>query len=176
MRKITWLAGAILLLSVSAAAQETPQAEVSAGYSFFRISESGSSSNFNGGSGSIAFNVNHWLGVVGDVGAYHNSDFGVSSNVYTYQFGPRISFRGSGRVTPFAQVLVGGAHLTASAGGSSGSINSFAMSAGGGVDFRANEYMAIRAIQAEYVFTHFAGVRQNNARISAGVVFRFGRK
>jgi outer membrane immunogenic protein len=176
MRKIGWLTLGALLLAMPAVAQDTPQAELSAGYSFLRISESGSSSNFHGGSASIAGNVNNWFGVVFDAGGYHTNESGVSGHVFSYMFGPRISYRSSSRLTPFGQVLLGGARATASGGGASGSLNSFAAGVGGGLDVKATERIAIRVVQAEYIFTHFAGVRQNNARVSAGVVFRFGRR
>ncbi|MGA8767592.1 MAG: hypothetical protein WB559_11270, partial [Candidatus Acidiferrales bacterium] len=55
----------------------------------------------------------------------------------------------------------------------SGSENAFAMTAGGGVDWNATTHIGIRLIQAEYLMTRFASETQNNARISAGVVFRF---
>jgi opacity protein-like surface antigen len=48
------------------------------------------------------------------------------------------------------------------------------MSLGGGADYRVNEHIAVRVIQVEYLYTHFGGARQNNARIEAGIVFRFG--
>ena len=47
------------------------------------------------------------------------------------------------------------------------------MTAGGGVDWNATTHIGIRLIQAEYLMTRFASETQNNARISAGVVFRF---
>jgi len=44
----------------------------------------------------------------------------------------------------------------------------------GGADYKFSRNITIRFIQADYLFTHFAGVKQNNARIQAGVVYRFG--
>jgi len=77
----------------------------------------------NGGSASVAFNVNRYLGLVADFGAYTNSQIRftgaytstvnvTNSNVavLTYLFGPRYSFRKYDRITPFAQVLFGGVH------------------------------------------------------------------
>jgi len=77
----------------------------------------------NGGSASIAFNINRYLGLVGDFGAYTNSEIrftGASTSTVdvdnanvaalTYLFGPRLSFRKYNRITPFAQVLFGGVH------------------------------------------------------------------
>lgn len=183
MRKIYWVSGLILLAALSALAQspagsrgglsrgDVPSAELSLGYSFLRASDGGSV-NFHGGSASIAGNLNRWFGIVGDFGGYRPSESGISASVFSYVFGPPISYRDNERITPFAQVLVGGARISAIGA----SLNSFAAVAGGGIDIKADEHIAIRLVQAEYVFTHFAGVKQNNVRLSAGVVFRFGRK
>ena len=183
MRKVYWTPGLILLVALSALAQsparshgrlspgEVPNAELSLGYSFLRASDGGSV-NFHGGSASIAGNFNRWFGIVGDFGGYRASEVVISANVFSYLFGPRISYRDNDRITPFAQVLVGGARISASGA----SLNSFALAAGGGIDIKAAEHIAIRLVQAEYVYTRFSGVKQNNVRLSAGVVFRFGRK
>jgi hypothetical protein len=36
------------------------------------------------------------------------------------------------------------------------------------------EHLAWRVIQVEYLYTHFGGTRQHNARIESGVVYRWG--
>ena len=51
--------------------------------------------------------------------------------------------------------------------------NAFAMALGGGLDYNATSHIGIRLVQAEYLMTRFASETQNNARISAGVVFRW---
>jgi hypothetical protein len=48
------------------------------------------------------------------------------------------------------------------------------MALGGGADYKLAGPFAIRLIQVEYLYTHFGGVRQNNARIEAGIVYRWG--
>src|SRR4029077_16074190 len=72
--------------------------------------------------------ANRWLGITGDFGAYYASPFGVSANAYRFLVGPLFSY------ASFAQVLLGGAHLTADASGISASTSGFAWSAGGGID------------------------------------------
>ncbi len=165
MRRVLWTLGVLplLLLAVSALrAQETPKAELFAGYSYLRAE----GLNFNGGSGSIAGNVTPWLGLVFDFGGVTRS----GATVYTYMAGPKLSYR-KDKFTVFAQTLFGGAHVT-----NSGSDNSFAMTAGGGLDVNVHHNIAIRLVQAEYLMTRFASTTQNNARISAGIVFRFGER
>jgi outer membrane immunogenic protein len=176
MRKSFWV---LALLAVIAfvlpvkAQQEIPKADVYVGYDFARVNAAGSSFNFNGGSGQFAYNVNNWLGAVGDLGGYYTSN-GFHAGIISYLFGPRVNLRGHGRVTPFAQVLLGGARSI-----DISSQNTFAMTVGGGVDFQVSEHFAIRPAQAEYFLTKFtdgASNRQNNFRYSAGVVFRFGKR
>jgi hypothetical protein len=57
------------------------------------------------------------------------------------------------------------------------------MSLGGGFDFRWSRRLSIRPIQADYLLTHFnefetfqlntSNSRQNNVRLSTGLVFHF---
>ncbi len=179
MRKLLILLGLIVLIAGSACAQNYPKAEVSGDYMYIRVNPGGGASgqNCHGVGGNVAGNLNDWFGVVGDFGGCRVTGLpsGVSSHAYTYLFGPRVSYRNTSPLTPFAQLLFGGERATRSVSGvGSGSNNAFAMSLGGGADYSVNEHIAIRVIQVEYLYTHFGGARQNNARIEAGIVFRFG--
>lgn len=171
MRKLSWLLGLLVLLGVSALAQdETPTAELFAGYSYLHQSAGGLGLNANGGSASFAINPNRWLGFVADFGGYHGSVNSVGVTDVTYLFGPRFSYRSKSPVTPFAQVLLGGVHQSAGAFGVSGSQNGFAMTVGGGLDLKADSHWSWRMVQAEYLYTSLNN-QQNNARISTGVVY-----
>jgi opacity protein-like surface antigen len=184
----------------------TPRVEVFLGYSYLRAVPSPAAGNrlgwLNGGSASIAFNLNRYLGIVGDFGGLDDTQLllsGAGANptttvdssgtVFTYLFGPRLSFRGHDRVTPFGQVLFGGIHASEAtlSSGCTGtgctllpSESKFAMTAGGGLDVKVNHHLAIRVIQAEYLMTNFedrttgASATQNDMRLSSGIVFRFG--
>jgi Outer membrane protein beta-barrel domain len=173
MRKFKGFALVAFLFGVTCRAQDTPRAEASAGYSYFRQGGSGGI-NSNGGSFSLAGNVNNWLGVVGDWGIYHATPLGVSLNTATFLFGPRVSYRSSDRVTPFAQVLFGGGHLSAGAFGASASTTGFAFSAGGGIDLGVSKHIAFRP-QFDYIGIRSGTDTLNSFRGSFGVVFRFGR-
>src|SRR5574337_84995 len=161
MRKVGCLIGLVFLVSLTAAAQNAQKAEVFLGYSYVRArpSTSGASGiNFHGGSGSLAYNATSSLGIVADFGGYRAGNIqgsGVDANVFTYLFGPRLSYRAYDRVTPFAQVLFGGARGSASFLGSSTSQNSFAMAAGGGLDVGVTRRVAARLVQVEYLLTRF---------------------
>ncbi len=185
--KLKLLVSVLAVLSLFGAtvrAQETSKVDVFAGYSYFRLNPStagASSFSLNGGSASIAYNANNWLSGVADFGAYRNGNIlgtGADGTLSTYLFGPRVSYRHFGRVTPFGEVLFGVAHASASIAGTSGSNNAFSMSVGGGFDYKLSQHFAIRPVKVDYLLTRFpetgtSNQTQNNLRVSTGIVFRF---
>jgi opacity protein-like surface antigen len=181
-----------------------PKAELFLGYSYIRgvptLSPGNRMDYLNGGSTSIAFNLNRTLGLVGDFGGYDASELQLtgaganparvadaSGTAYTFMAGPRLSFRHD-RITPFVQVLFGGVHASqVTLSNCTGALctplaseNAFAMTAGGGLDLKIHRHLAIRIVQAEYLMTRFGdpttGIResQNDIRLSSGLVFGFG--
>jgi hypothetical protein len=177
--KLSWLLVGILILAGSTYAQETPQAEVSASYSYLRIGGSGGT-NQNGGSFSFAYNLDSWIGLVGDVGIYHSTVSvggvsGIGINTTTFVFGPRLSARTDSKFTPFAQILLGGAHLSAGFNGGTASTNGFAVAGGAGLDVKVAPRVALRP-QLEYVGLRNNGGQSNAIRISFGVVFQLGSR
>jgi outer membrane immunogenic protein len=81
------------------------------------------------------------------------------------------------KVAPFAQILFGGVRTTDGIARSTGTENNFAITAGGGIDFKVSKHVSVRPVQADYFLTKMPdglNNRQNNFRFSAGVVFRFG--
>ncbi|HYL84710.1 MAG TPA: outer membrane beta-barrel protein [Candidatus Angelobacter sp.] len=166
MRKLILLGLALACFAASSRAQSI---DASVSYSYFRLGGSGGI-NQNGVSGSVAYNPNRWLGIVGDLGGYHASPGGVSLNTYTFLFGPRLTFRNPTKINPFAQALIGGSRLTAGSGG--GSTNQFAYSVGGGVDIGFLPHLALRP-QVDYVGLNTSGSRTNCTRISVGFVVHF---
>src|SRR5437667_5831235 len=166
MRRLLLLSFGLFLFALPSRAQSV---DASVGYSYFRLGGSGGI-NQNGVSGSVAYNPNRWLGIVGDFGGYHASPFGVSLNTYTYLFGPRLTLRNPSKINPFAQVLLGGSRITAGSGG--GSANQFAYSIGGGVDIGVLPHLAFRP-QVDYIGLETSGSRTNCTRVSAGFVVHF---
>jgi outer membrane protein OmpA-like peptidoglycan-associated protein len=182
----------------------TPKIDLFLGYSYLQSVPKLTDGNrlvwMNGGSTSIAFNLNRHLGLVADVGDYTNSEIrfqgaykttvdvdDADGGVISYLFGPRLSFRNHRRITPFAQALFGGAHageVKLSNCASNCTLlpaeNTFAMTGGGGLDIRIHRHFAIRLIQAEYLMTRFKDYStgdtssQNDMRLSSGILFRFG--
>jgi Outer membrane protein beta-barrel domain len=166
MKKLLLLGLGLVCFAIPSRAQS---ADASLSYSYFHLGGS-TGIDQNGVSGSLAYNPNRWLGVVGDFGGYHASPGGVSLNTYTFLFGPRLTFRNPTKVNPFAQVLFGGAHFTSGSGGPS--TTDFAYSAGGGVDVGLLPHLALRP-QVEYVGVRAAGTTTNCARVSVGFVVHF---
>jgi hypothetical protein len=182
-----------------------PKVELFMGYTYLRAVPSPAAGNrmvwLNGGSTSVAFNLNRYLGLVGDFGGFNETRLLFTTGnppaalgtyqavddgtVFTYLGGPRLSFRNHDRITPFAQVLFGGIHaseesLCPTCTASLPAENSFALTAGGGLDLRLHHRLALRIIQAEYMMTRFENLStgstqaQNDIRLSTGLVFRFG--
>jgi outer membrane protein OmpA-like peptidoglycan-associated protein len=182
-----------------------PRVELFLGYSYLRgvptLSPGNRMDFLNGGSASIAFNLNRYLGLVGDFGGFDASELqltgaganparvsNASGTAFTYMAGPRLSFRKYDRITPFAQVLFGGIHASqVTLSGCAGALctplpteNSFALTAGGGIDLRVHRHIDLRLVQAEYLMTNFANLStgkrdtQNDIRLSSGLVFGFG--
>ena len=181
MFKSVWPICLLLVLSISAAAQDSPKVEVFGGYSYVHSSFAGTGLNFNGGSGSLAVNIAPTIGIVGDFGVYHNNTSGVSTNNFTYLFGPKFAYRGNERVTPYFHILLGGVHASSSFSTPSSSVsessNAFALAIGGGLDAKVAPHIAIRVAQIDYLLTKLPDDkddRQNNVRVSAGIVFRWG--
>ena len=183
MRKFFVLFGLVLLAATSAKAQEGPNFEVSGDYQFIRMypGNGAPANNCQGFGGNAAVGVNNWLGVVGDFGFCKvtglPSTGGVWAHNINYLFGPRVSFRNYGRMTPYVQFLLGGDRASAGATGfPTASSNAFAFSIGGGADVRLTPHVSFRAIQFEYLNTHFNNANQKNLRIETGLVYRFGGK
>ena len=133
----------------------------------------------NGGSGYVEYNLNSMVGLVGDFGGYANTRQGLDDRLLTYMFGPRFNWRHA-RLTPYVQFLFGGAYLWSGANYGT-TKNSFATAAGGGLDYRLTDHIALKPIQVEYVMTQINstagfGSHQNDIRYSAGVVLRLGSK
>jgi opacity protein-like surface antigen len=142
------------------------KAEAFVGYSYVDFNAAGTTTNLNGGVGSVAYNFTKHIGAVGEVAGYDVSA-GSGGSAITYLFGPKVSMH-VGKFVPFGQVLFGGIH--ASGGGSS--TDSFAMTFGGGVDYNVTHHFAVRLGQLEDLYTQLGSGSQNSFRYSGGVVFK----
>jgi outer membrane immunogenic protein len=181
MRKLIIACGLLFLGAASAKAQESRGFEISGDYQYVRFNPGGGSSGVNcqGGSGSFGAYLTSRIGVIGEFGACKVTGLpsGTTAHELNYLFGPRVYFPTQhGRVFPFVQALLGGEQFSAGATGlGSASSNAFAMTAGGGADVTLTRHVSLRAIQVDYLYTHFGGASQNNLRLQSGIVWRFSR-
>lgn len=180
MRKLMIACGLLLLGTASAKAQEARGLEVSGNYQYVRFNPGGGASGINcqGGAGAFGAYLTSRVGIIGEFGGCKVTGLpsGTSSHELNYLFGPRVYFQTHGRVYPFVQALFGGERFSAGVTGlGSASSNAFAMTAGGGADVTLTRHVSLRAIQVEYLYTHFGGASQNNLRLQSGIVWRFGR-
>lgn len=174
MRKLVGLALFLGMFSLASFAQEmesAPKAEIFGGYQYTRFD---GGVNANGWDTAVTGNLNRWFGVAGDFSGAYKSQNGVSFNNYTYTFGPVLSWRHNPSFTPFAHFLAGGFRASAAFSGLSGSDSGFAMMFGGGVDVKATQHVAVRAVQFDWLSMRANGFSDNNnMRISTGLLFRY---
>lgn len=148
-----------------------------------------------------ALKLNRFLSVTGDFSGYAGS-FGVfvqnlgdlhfHDRVTTFSAGPEVGLRLL-HLRPFAHVLAGvtrgvtyGTQTDSSGNPVSTSTthNLFAYAAGGGLDWNLTKHVTFRVVQVDWFRNNFADFdsstllakpgRQNNARVSTGIVWRFG--
>jgi opacity protein-like surface antigen len=132
--------------------------------------------NYNGGFAQAEYKFSPSVGLVADFAGLHTTSNGSDLNSFTYTFGPRYSFTGNSRFTPFVEILLGGAYSS----GNGISANAFAMGLGGGIDINVTDRIFVRPIEAAYTLTTFSygantgiATSQNGIRYDAGVGFRF---
>jgi hypothetical protein len=205
MFKALVCAGLVLCLSPTLRAQGAPQVEVFDGYSYLRAHDSLSEGlNQNGWEGSVAVDFARSFGVVADFSNHYGisprvfSPTGSGGKGFTFLFGPQYSYRRFPRLAPFGHALVGGMRysrlvpLTIS--GTSIALppgctttfcyrpqTAFAVALGGGLDAKATQHVWVRLFQLDYLRSNLTNpngtsAAQNDFRISAGVVLRFGKK
>ena len=176
MKKFTWVMGLVLVCTAAVFAQDVPKAEVFGGYSW-------AGGNFHGWNGSITGNVNKWFGLSGDFSGHYGSELDgnlrIHKDAHTFLFGPRLSHRGK-RFTSFGYVLFGATRFRESAriGGQTVSVSDTGSSfvAGGGLDLKVNDRLAIRAFQLDYFRPNFFGEAHQRGRLAFGLVLRLGKK
>ncbi len=182
-----------LLIPWTLAAQDMPRVEIFGGYSHFRMPSgfapdsyayTTESANLNGWNVTATANLNRWVGIDADFGGYYGNAtafywrslfpgyFEQDFSIRTYLFGPRLSYRGHHRLTPFFHALFGKV-LLARAPVTNAPQSSFGMALGGGLDVNMARHVAIRAIQADYAKSSLSYRKENNLRLSTGLVFRF---
>ena len=138
------------------------------------------------------YNVTNYFGVTAEFsGQYVGDFFGLNTliappfrtHVHNFLFGPTLTYRKSTKITPFAHILVGDSHATIlneNPGNFNATRDALALAAGGGVDYRVSNRLAVRLAQFDYLHTGFnfnpqlSGLptSQNHFRYSAGIVIK----
>ena len=119
------------------------------------------------------YNQRPWLGWVVDGGRYQFSDDAFQSETTTLMVGPRFSDY-DGRVNFFVQSLFGSAKVRTRSPAGDVPGTRFASAFGGGLDIGISRHVAFRLFEAEFLSAGGGKNAMNSARVSSGVVFRFG--
>ncbi len=187
MKKNTIVLAVVLLASIFAVGQE--KASVFGGWQYLSIGDGGtglgSTSVPKGFDIDLAANLHKNVAVVADFSLGSKSESvtvaGVTATgtakMYNFLFGPRLSVK-SGKVTPFAETLIGIVHTSASGGVSglgsaSDSSNNFGFALGGGLDVAASKNVSVRLAKFDYEFVKVTDGHINNIRYATGLVFKF---
>lgn len=106
--------------------------------------------------------MNSWFGVTADFSGHYGSPNSTDLSLYSFFFGPKLTYRGNDKVNPFVHSLFGAvrAHRGITPPGPipqlpPASESAFVMVLGGGVDYKVSDRVAIRLVQADYVHTRF---------------------
>ncbi len=199
MRKLMLAALLVTCFGVfSSAAQttdETPRHEFFAGYSFNSadintLTVAPERTGQHGLNLAYTHNLTEHFGLKLDASAHFRRDDFTFNNLaferkrdqYHFLGGVQLKARPGERksVAPFAHALVGGALFRGFASSRTAAGNtflidddtSFAFALGGGLDVRASKRLDIRIVQVDYLPTFFGSARQDNLRLSFGIVFR----
>ena len=184
MQRLLLIVILCLVIPTAIHAQEASKLEVYGGYSYLRADDVSAGANMNGWGAAVTGNTNGWFGVTLDFsGHYRGIDARPETearvNTHLMTVGPRFTYRGNERITPFAHVLAGvgrsGYRADTLAGRFDGVHYSSALVAGGGVDLKLAENLAWRLFQGDYVVTRFAGRYEHHLRLSTGLVLQRGR-
>lgn len=182
-----------LSIFASLASAQLPSANVFLGYSYestnstaFGANQIGatlSRPNLHGWEASFEGKILPFVGIVGDVSGHYGTqhfveptpngplNVSVTGHEQEYLVGPRLTVP-VGKFKPFAEVMIGAAHIHTGGTLPGPSNTSFATAVGGGLDYRLFGPIAAR-LEGDYLRTRFFSATQNDLRLSVGLVFRF---
>jgi hypothetical protein len=199
MRQAIILVGAVLVLSISAAAQgpagagahgsgaRIPYAagfegsvwQLGVGYQYNRINLTGAPFNTQGLNTSITRFFNDWFALEGQVaGTFGNTGTTtVPANLRAKSLflggGLRIAYRGHGRTEPWIHGVGGVQYFRfTQTAGVLGSNHALEGEIGGGIDYHLNPRTAVR-LEADALGSRFFSATQRHFQIVTGLVFNF---
>jgi opacity protein-like surface antigen len=178
----------LLLLRAMTSSAQTPSVELSGAYAFMHDQDR--SEQFPAGwVASAVGNINAWVGGVAEVGGsyrvcrdcqrgpFTSATFRGTDRhlrVFTFMAGPRFASRAVSRVTPFAQILLGGSHISGGVEFDGALTTGFTYQPGAGVDVGIAPNLGLR-LQGDYRVVRTEGHDGKAVRVVAGVVWRHGR-
>jgi hypothetical protein len=170
------------------AGAQTPKFEISGGYAFMRDQDR--AEDFPAGwFASTTGNITDWIGAVAEVSGSHrvcrNCERGPFTSetfrgtdrdlrVFTFMAGPRVATRAMSRAMPFAQVLLGGSHISGGVQFDGALTTGFAYQPGAGVDLYLTPALGLR-LQGDYRVVRTEGNNGGASRFIVGVVWRQGQ-
>jgi hypothetical protein len=168
----------LLLWPVSGWAQQTstPLVEVFGGYSNLVANVNATNFDLNGYNISAQENLNSWFGGALDFSNHFGTENRYRVNTESFAYGPVFTYRKAKGVAPFGHALLGAVRGSPEYLDISKSEIRFGAYVGGGLDLKVGHSLALRVFQADYLFTRFSGVRQDNFRISGGLILLLGTK
>ena len=130
----------------------------------------------NGVNFSVAENLNSWFGGALDISSHFGTENGFKTNTQSLTYGPVFSYRKNKTIVPFAHAMLGAVRGGPEYLDISKPEERFGVYTGGGLDVKVTPHVALRVIQADYLMTRFSNARQDNIRLSAGIILLFGQK
>jgi opacity protein-like surface antigen len=176
---------AVILLAVSALAQETPVADIGLGYAFLHDAEI--DENFTTGwLASLNYNFSRTLALTGEVGGSYKSfpsgdevPVDLDLSLHSLMGGFRFMGRGNESLHPYLQILAGAVRGQVSVDGVDfgASETNFALQPGIGVDFKLAGRVSLR-LGGDYRWIKGEGGADNGSeyRAHAGIAFGLGRR
>jgi len=132
---------------------------------------------YGGGAGAVMNLTEHWSGVVDLSVGHANTINGTDQDltIFNYQAGPRYSLRNHTKWTLYTQALVGGSEVSSNYSIYRGGRNPFSSTIGGGLTMRWSDHIGFTVAEGSWMFAQAANgtnSRQNNLRLTTGIVFR----
>ena len=165
-----------LVLPLSALAQDVPRVEVFGGYSNLAANVDSSSFDMNGVNFSVTENLNSWFGGALDISSHFGTENTFRTNTESLTYGPVFSYRKARNIVLFGHGLLGAVRGGPEYLNISKPEERFGVYVGGGLDVKVRPNLALRLFQADYLMTRFSSARQDNIRISAGIVLLIGKR
>jgi opacity protein-like surface antigen len=144
---------------------------VEAAVTFIRFQSSIYYASLVGFKTSLSYNLNGWVEAEGGVSTgfapkiFQNEHIKYLDYMVGARFGPHRD-----TLSPWAHVLIGGAHLQPQT--ANNSKTSFAMKAGIGADYRLTSVASVR-VELDWLRAQFFNGTQNNFQAATGLVFHF---